>query len=108
MRARELRSRMTCAEKKLWHEYLRNLPFPVLRQKPLDNYIVDFYCPRLKLVVEVDGKYHAGEHAMKYDAMRTAILEGYGLRVIRFSNRQVLNEFRGVCDVMDGIVAGTG
>ena len=49
---------MTPAERKLWHKYLRQFPLPVYRQKPIDNYIVDFYIPKLKLVIEIDGETH--------------------------------------------------
>jgi very-short-patch-repair endonuclease len=54
-RAKNLRKNMTPAEKKLWYSYLRNFKFRVLRQKPIDNFIVDFYCAKLKLVIEIDG-----------------------------------------------------
>ena len=54
-RAKELRKNITLAEKKLWYGYLRKFPLRVLRQKPIDNFIVDFYCAKLKLVIEIDG-----------------------------------------------------
>ncbi len=95
-RARELRKNMTAAEKKLWSEFLQHLDCTVLRQKPLDNYIVDFYCPRHKLVIEVDGNVHESGESMEYDEYRTRILEGYGLQVIRFRNHDVLNDFNRV------------
>ncbi|HBE56853.1 MAG TPA: endonuclease, partial [Cyanobacteria bacterium UBA11366] len=57
-RAKELRKNMTPAEKKLWYGYLRTFQFRVLRQRPIDHFIVDFYCPSLKLVIEVDGESH--------------------------------------------------
>lgn len=88
---------MTVAEKKLWYSYLKSFPFRVLRQKPIDNFIVDFYCAKLKLVIEVDGDSHYTNDGREYDIERTQILEGYGLKVIRFSNDEVLNEFEGVC-----------
>jgi very-short-patch-repair endonuclease len=96
-RAKELRKNMTVAEKKLWYSYLKSFPFRVLRQKPIDNFIVDFYCAKLKLVIEVDGDSHYTNDGREYDIERTQILEGYGLKVIRFSNDEVLNEFEGVC-----------
>jgi len=49
---------MTPAEKKLWYSYLRDFKFRVLRQKPINNFIVDFYCAKLKLVIEIDGDSH--------------------------------------------------
>lgn len=97
-RAKELRKNMTVAEKKLWHGYLRNFKFRVLRQRPIANFIVDFYCAALKLVIEVDGDSHFTEEGCAYDAERTSILEGYGLKVIRFTNYEVLHCFESVCD----------
>ena len=57
-RAKELRKIMTLAEKKLWYNYLKTFKFRFLRQRPIDNFIVDFYCAELKLVIEVDGDSH--------------------------------------------------
>ena len=97
-KARELRKNMTPAEKKLWHDYLKTFKFRVLRQRPIAFFIVDFYCAALKLVIEVDGNSHFTETGMAYDAERTRILEGYGLKVIRFTNDEVLHNFDTVCD----------
>ena len=91
-RARELRAHMTPAEKKLW-AYLRELPQRVLRQRPIDHYIVDFYIPKAKLVIEVDGEPHFTEEGKAYDAERDAVLEGYGLRVLRLPNSEVMERF---------------
>ncbi|MEM9008311.1 MAG: endonuclease domain-containing protein [Cyanobacteria bacterium P01_F01_bin.86] len=106
-RARDLRRNMTPAEQKLWKRYLRHFPFRVMRQRPIDNFIVDFYCAALKLVIEVDGTSHASPEAQARDAERTAILEGYGLSVVRFTNQQVLREFEGVCQVLQGLIPPT-
>jgi len=97
-RARELRKNMTEAESKLWHDFLRNFKYTVLRQKPLDNYIVDFYCAKLKLVIEIDGKIHSLKERREYYEERTSILEGYGLKVLRFTNEDVMNNFTWVCE----------
>lgn len=97
-KARELRKNMTPAEKKLWYDYLRTFKFRVLRQRPIAFFIVDFYCAALKLVIEVDGNSHLTEAGRAYDAERTRILEGYGLKVIRFTNDEVLHNFEAVCD----------
>jgi very-short-patch-repair endonuclease len=96
--AREMRQNPTPAERKLWHEYLRNVSVRVLRQKPIDRFIVDFYCASVKLAIEIDGEQHYTESGMAYDMERTAILAGYGLEVIRFTNQEVMNDFEGVCD----------
>jgi very-short-patch-repair endonuclease len=76
----------------------------VLRPRPIDNFIVDFYCAALKLVIEIDGDSHFTEQGKQYDAERTAILEGYGLRVIRFTNVEVLQNFEGVCYQLLGLI----
>ncbi len=103
-RAKELRKNMTAAEKKLWYGYLRTFKFRVLRQRPIAHFIVDFYCPRLKLVIEIDGESHFTKEGKDSDSERTSILKGYGLRVIRFTNQQVLFEFEGVCEVIEGLI----
>jgi very-short-patch-repair endonuclease len=95
--AKKLRQNSTPAEKKLWQEYLRIFPLRVFRQRPINHFIVDFYCAALKLVIEVDGESHFTEEGRLYDLERTQILTGYGLRVIRFTNEQVMMEFDGVC-----------
>ena len=105
-RAREMRKNPTAAEKRLWGEFLRNFKYRVLRQRSIDNFIVDFYCAKLKLVIEVDGDSHFTEEAQEYDAHRTQILEGYGLRVLRFTNAEVLQNFEAVCEVIEGIPPG--
>jgi len=102
-RAKELRKNMTEAERKLWNEYLRNFKYRVLRQRPIHHFIVDFYCPTLKLVIEIDGDQHYTEDGKAYDEERRKILESYGLREIRFRNKEVLNEFERVCKAIDGI-----
>lgn len=97
LRARELRKNLTDAEKKLWFGYLRSFPYSVLRQKPIDNYIVDFYIPKLKIVIEIDVDSHFTEEGEIHDERRTEILKSHGLEVIRFNNFDVLSNFEGVC-----------
>ncbi|MEH2425555.1 MAG: endonuclease domain-containing protein [Nostoc sp.] len=106
-RAKELRKNMAPAEKKLWNNYLKNLKFRFLRQRPIHNFIVDFYCANLKLVIEVDGDSHFTDEGKDYDAERTAILEGYRLKVIRFTNDDVLNNFEGVCQQIEEVITFT-
>ncbi|MFE4108361.1 endonuclease domain-containing protein [Almyronema epifaneia] len=103
-RAKELRKNMTSAEKKLWYSYLRQFRFKVLRQRPIAHFIVDFYCPSLKLVIEIDGDSHFTDEGQAYDRERTAQLEGYGLSVIRFTNQQILLEFRSVCEQLNRLI----
>ena len=99
-RAKKLRKNMAAAEKKLWYGYLRTFPHRVYRQRPIDHYIVDFYCPKLKLVIEVDGDSHFTPEALEYDQKKTEILEGYGLTVVRFTNAEIVDSFEGVCAVI--------
>jgi very-short-patch-repair endonuclease len=96
-RAKQMRRHPTPAEKKLWEEYLRAFPHRVLRQRPIDHFIVDFYCAALHLVIEVDGEIHNSESAQAYDAERTTTLQEHGLQVIRFTNDAVMNNFENVC-----------
>jgi very-short-patch-repair endonuclease len=90
--ARDLRKDQTDAEQRLWSHIRRKQLADVqfYRQKPIGPYIVDFYAPRAKLVIEIDGAQHReGEHASQ-DAARDAYLESLGLKVLRFDNVQVL------------------
>ena len=89
--ARKLRNNLTPAESLLWSS-LRGKQLKGLRfrcQHPVGNFILDFYCPAHKLVVEVDGKIHSQQ--IDRDNARTSELEKYGYRVLRFSNEQVIN-----------------
>jgi len=95
--ARTMRKALTPAEKKLWGGLLRDLKYRVLRQRPIDNFIVDFYCPKMKLVIEIDGAGHFKEEGKALDKERTEILNAYGLQVVRFSDHDVLVHFSDVC-----------
>jgi very-short-patch-repair endonuclease len=99
-RARSLRKDPTPAERKLWYEFLSGLPQKFSRQKPLGRYVADFYCSRHRLVIEVDGESHFSERAERYDLVRTAELESRGLRVIRFTNAEVMQDFGAVCEAV--------
>ncbi len=103
-RAKELRQNMTLAEKKIWYDYLRYFKYRVHRQRPIDKFIVDFYCPQLKLVIEIDGDSHYAENAQKYDQERTEILQGYGLKVIRFNNEDVLHNFMDIVPLIEELI----
>ena len=90
--ARKLRKNLTPAEARLW-QALRNKQLEGLRfrrQHSVGNFILDFYCPSCKLVVEVDGAIHT--HQTDYDNARTAQLTKHGYKVLRFSNEQVMND----------------
>ena len=67
----------------------------------IDNFIVDFYIPKLKLVIEIDGESHFTEEGIVYDRERTSILEWRGLKIIRFTNKEVMKNFDGVCEILE-------
>ena len=99
--AKELRKNATPQENKLWYDFLRYYPIRFQRQKAIDEYIVDFYCHKAKLVIEIDGTQHFTATGPHKDMLRTEILEQYGLRMIRLSNRQINEEFSRVCEYID-------
>ena len=99
--AKNLRYHMTSQEKRLWYDFLRNYPIKIYRQRIIDNFVADFYCYQARLVIELDGSQHCTPEGKLNDAERTAILERYGLQVMRFSNRDVDDKFEGVCSKID-------
>jgi len=101
-RARKMRNNPTNMENKIWKEYLQKLDLTVLRQKPIDNFIADFYIASKSLVIEIDWEIH--DNQKEYDKRRTKILEQYGIRVIRFTNQEVLMEFDKVMQELDEII----
>ena len=94
---------MTPHERKLWYLFLRRYPVKIYKQRIIGPFIADFYCASTKLVIEIDGSQHYDDGAA-YDAERTAYLESYGLRVIRYSNREIDREFPAVCQQIDSII----
>lgn len=90
--ARILRDNMTEAEKVLWFSLQKNkiLGLRFKSQHPIDKFIADFYCHRLKLVIEVDGEIHNNTKNKEYDIGREAEIEKFGIKVIRFSNKEVI------------------
>lgn len=99
--ARALRKNMTKEERHLWYDYLRSYPVRFLRQKVIDNYIVDFYCHDARLIVELDGSQHFDPVNREKDRQRTKHLESRNLKVIRIPNNEVNLNFRGVCEYID-------
>ena len=97
----QLRKEMTPWERKLWYCFLRDYPVRFQRQKCIDEYIVDFYCFRAKLVIELDGGGHYNPESQHKDSLRTRALEKFGLKVIRFCNLDVDKNFYSVCTVID-------
>ena len=100
--SRQLRKKQTDCELLLWsrlrRKQLKGIQF--YRQKPIGSFIVDFYAPKAKLVVELDGSQHFKEKNVDYDARRDAFLRSQGLKVLRFNNAQILKETQGVLEVI--------
>ena len=92
--ARELRKEETEAEKTLWKRLNRNqiLGLQFRRQHPLNVFVVDFYCAKIKLVIEVDGSIHEIPEYEAHDIGRSDMLDDFGITVIRFTNEQILEE----------------
>lgn len=96
--ASNMRKKQSEAERILWKHLrsLRSEGFVFRRQHPIDFYIADFYCHRLKLVIEADGEYHLNDQIVEYDDNRSGELERYGIEVIRFRNEEIINDIEGV------------
>lgn len=99
--AKNLRKNMTPWERKLWYEFLRDYPVRFQRQKPIGDYIVDFYCAKARLVIELDGSQHFDEQNKIKDKIRTEKLEEHNLTVIRIPNNEIDENFDGVCEYID-------
>ena len=99
--ARTMRRHMTPEERQLWFQFLQSYPVRFLRQKILAGYIVDFYCARARLIVEIDGGQHYAPGTRQYDSIRTRELSRYGFKVLRFTNRDIWRNFDGVMYVID-------
>ena len=102
--ARILRRNMTRHEKRLWYEFLRHYPIKIYKQRTIDSYIVDFYCPKARLVIELDGSQHYTTDGKQYDSIRSQTIEDYGLRIIRFTNLQIDRHFDKVCYQIDQVI----
>ena len=102
-RSVRLRRNMTRQEKHIWYDYLRKLPFTINRQMIIGSYIVDFYCAKAGIVIEIDGVQHYWKKQYLYDKKRTEKLESYGLQVIRFTNKEIDTKFESICIFMDKI-----
>ena len=98
--SQQLRENMTDAERQLWTKIrMKQLKgYHFYRQKPIGDYIVDFFCPRAKLVIEIDGSHHLVGETIEYDRIRDDYLSSLGLRVLRFANNDVLTHTDGVVE----------
>ncbi|KAE9534159.1 hypothetical protein A1D25_07075 [Ursidibacter arcticus] len=98
--SQKLRTEQTDAERKLWQQINRDqlLGFRFNRQKPLLNYIVDFYCSKAKLIIELDGSQHYNPDYQEKDRLRDAELNSLGFTVMRFSNNEIYLEIEAVIE----------
>ena len=107
--SRMLRSNMTAEERRLWYDFLKPLPIHVNRQKPLGDFIVDFYIAAVGIVIELDGSQHYSESGKEQDSARDEYLRQTGNLILRYSNDDVRNSFEGVClDIKRNIEARLG
>ena len=95
---------MTRHEKHLWYDFLRYYPVKIYKQRIIDNFIADFYCHGARLVIELDGSQHYTDQGKALDAARTESLERYGIYVLRFSNKDIDEDFDGVCRMIDRVI----
>ncbi len=103
-RATVMRKNMTPWEKKLWFEFLGEYEVPFVAQKVIGNYIIDFYSRRVRLAIEIDGGQHFDLRQKRYDETRTTYLETLEIKVLRFTNNEIKDDFDGVCEVIHGEV----
>ena len=92
---------MTKEERHLWYDFLRTYPVRFMRQRPIDRYIVDFYCAKASLVVELDGSQHFDDEALRRDRERDETLSELGIKVVRIANNEFNQNFSGVCEYID-------
>ena len=100
-RPQSLRKNLTREERHLWYDFLKTYPIQFKRQYPIGMYIVDFYCYKAKLIVELDGSQHCEPQQIEYDRIRTRYLQQQGYYVLRLSNRDVLTQFEATCTAID-------
>ena len=99
--AQKLRREMTKEEKQLWYRFLKNYPIQFKRQVTCGQYVLDFYCPKARLVIELDGSYHYYTQTADNDKTRTEYLNSLGIHVMRFSNKDVWQDLDRICNQID-------
>ena len=99
-----LRKNQTKEETLLWNCFLKKCPQRFRRQYVIGNFIVDFYCHKAKLIIELDGGGHYEPEAQQKDIARTKYLESLGLKVLRFTNLEVKKNFREVCEKIQAVI----
>ena len=103
-RARALRKQATPQERKLWYDFLRGHSARFRRQQAIGPYIVDFFCPSARLVLELDGGGHYEHVQYEYDRQRDSYLLQQNLRVLRFTNLEIDKEFPAVCKTIERVL----
>lgn len=104
-RARELRKNMTSEERRLWYCFLKNYPIKFQTQKVIEDFIVDFYCARAKVIVEIDGSQHYENDELRIeDVIRDKRLQELGYIVFRVDNISINYRFKEICEYIDNIV----
>jgi very-short-patch-repair endonuclease len=104
--ARKLRKNATLGERLLWGKLRRKqLGYRFRRQVPIEHYIVDFFCPKLELIIEVDGSSHHTEDQFFDDLRRQEYLESFGLQVVRFDDLAVKFSIDEVLDQLQYVIA---
>ena len=96
-----LRRNMTKEERHLWYDFLKCYPVQFNRQKVIGNTIVDFYCHKAKLIVELDGSQHFDDVGRANDRCRMEYLNSLGLQVLRIPNNEIWDNFTSVCEAID-------
>jgi very-short-patch-repair endonuclease len=104
--SQELRKNMTDAERLLWSKLRRKQlrDFQFYRQRSIGNYIVDFYCPKAKLIIEVDGGQHYNEESNRRDKVREDYLKKLGMRILRVPDTEVFKNLEGVIEKVYGML----
>ncbi len=102
-----MRKNPSKSEKKLWKELqkFRIKGFIFRRQHPIDIFIADFYCHKLRLIIEADGEIHENKEAREYDEGRSADLERYDIKVLRFTNSEILNNIDKVTSTITALIS---
>ena len=102
--SQKLRKNMTKEEKHLWYDFLKKYPVQFKRQVTCGQYILDFYCPKVKLAIELDGSYHRATKVAINDKTRDEYLKSLGIMVMRYPNKDIWNNFHVVREQIDYMV----
>ena len=99
--SRQLRKNPTKEESLLWNQFLKKYPLQFRRQYIIGSYIVDFYCHKAMLAIELDGSQHYDPAKAEKDRIRTDYINSQGVRVLRYTNLEIMRNFRAVCEAID-------